>query len=82
MPFLISVSLTVNGHSLSWAAKMRFLPKLYVVPSWPILLTLRKFRQIFLKIKPPGPPVWDMPRHKLVVIKLLITAKEPVETVS
>ena len=54
----------------------------YLAPSWPILLTLRKFRQIFLKIKPRGPPVRDMPRHKLEVIKLLITAKEPVETVS
>ena len=26
-------------------------------------------------------PVRDMPRHKLEVIKLLITAKEPVKTV-
>ena len=55
--------------------------KLKLAPSWPIPLTLRKFRQIFLKIKPRGPPVRDMPRHKLEVIKLLITAKEPVETV-
>ena len=50
--------------------------------SWPILLTLRKFRQIFLKIKLRGPPIRNMPRHKLEVLKLLITAKEPVETVS
>ena len=35
-----------------------------------------------LKIKPRGPPVRDMPRHKLEVIKLLITAKEPVKTLS
>ena len=56
--------------------------KSYLAPSWPILLILRKFRQIFLKIKPRGPPVRDMPRHKLEVIKLLITAKEPIETVS
>ena len=44
-------------------------------------LTLRKFWQIFLKIKQPGPPVRNMSRHKQEVIKLLITAKEPVKTV-
>ena len=55
--------------------------KLCIAPSWPILLKLRKFRQIFLKIKFRKPPVKDMPRHTLEVIKLLITAKEPVKTV-
>ena len=45
------------------------------------VLTLEKFRQIFLKFKQQGPPVRIIPRHKLEVIKLLIIATEPVETV-
>ena len=53
---------------------------IYVIPRWPILLTFEKFRQIFLEIKPWRPPVRDMPRHKLEVIKPLIAAKEPVKT--
>ena len=47
----------------------------------PILFTLEKFQQFFLKIKRRGPPVRDMSRHKLEAIKLLIIATEPVETV-
>ena len=34
----------------------------------------------FLKIDRQEPSVRDMPRHKQEVIKLLITAKEPVKT--
>ena len=46
-----------------------------------IIFTLEKFQQIFLKIKRRGPPFRDMPRHKQEVIKSLIIAAEPVETV-
>ena len=46
-----------------------------------MLLTLEKFRQIFLEKNSPGPSVQNMPRHQLGVIKLLIIATEPVETV-
>ena len=53
----------------------------YLEPLRPILSTLEKFRPIFLKIKRRGPPVQDMPRHKLEAIKLLSIATEPVETV-
>ena len=55
---------------------------LYLEPLRPILFTLGKFRQIFLKIKRRrGPPVWDTPRHKLEVITLLIIAIGSVKTV-
>ena len=42
---------------------------LYLQPLRPIFFTLEKSRQIFLKIKRRGPPVRDMRRHKLEVIK-------------
>ena len=35
----------------------------------------------YLKIQRQGPPVRDMPRHKLKMIKLLIIATEPIKTV-
>ena len=54
----------------------------YVEPLRPIFLTVEKYRKIFLKIKRRGPPVRDMPRHKLEVIKLLIIATEPVKLLS
>ena len=40
------------------------------------LQRLRK-GNFFLKIERQGPPVRDIPRHKLEVIKLLIIATEP-----
>ena len=43
--------------------------KLWLEPLRPILFT---FRKIFLKNKSREPPVQDMPRQKLEVIKLLI----------
>ena len=46
----------------------------YLEPLRPILFTLEKFRQIFLKIKHRRPSVWDMSRNKLEVIELLIMA--------
>ena len=48
----------------------------YVEPLRP-----EKSVRIFLKIKRRGPPVRDMPRRRIEVIKLLIIASEPVETV-
>ena len=50
---------------------------LYLEQLRTIFFTLEKFRQI----KRRGPQVRDMPRHELVVIKLLIIATEPVKTI-
>ena len=53
---------------------------LYVIAStlMAYLFNITKIPTDFSK----NPPVRDMPRHKLEVIKLLISANEPVETVS
>ena len=66
---------------VSFYHRVDLLPyNLYAEPSRPILLTLEKFRHIFLKIK--GSPVRIMPRHKPEVITLLSIATEPVKLLS